>query len=66
MADSNVVPTPEMGVQVGASHPKMIARELDDASKAEPWPTIRSGHPDFDVDQQRTDRNIPVLECRPL
>ncbi|MDP6978020.1 MAG: nitroreductase family deazaflavin-dependent oxidoreductase [Myxococcota bacterium] len=62
----NVVANPEISVQVGASHRKMIAREVDDARKAALWPTICNVHPDFDVYQQRTDRNIPVFECLPL
>ncbi len=66
MADSNVVPIPEMGAQVGASHRKMISREVDDARQADPRPAISSVQPDCDVYQRRTDRNIPVLECLPL
>ncbi len=63
---ANVVANPEITVQVGSTRQRMRARQVDDSEKQSLWPTICAVHPDFDMYQQRTERNIPVFVCSPI
>jgi len=44
---------------------KMIARQANDAEKAERWPKAVAVYADFDQYQARTDRDIPLFICEP-
>lgn len=44
----------------------MRVRQASPEEKIALWPTVRAIHPDFDEYQARTERDIPVMICRPI
>lgn len=44
----------------------MRVRQASAEEKIALWPTVRAIHPDFDEYQARTERDIPVMICRPI
>ena len=56
---------PDVVVQYKNKKMKLRARQVDDAEKAEVWPTCVSYYKEYDDYQNRTDRNIPVFVCEP-
>jgi deazaflavin-dependent oxidoreductase (nitroreductase family) len=56
---------PDVTAQYMGKKMKLRARQVDDAEKAEVWPTCVKHYPPFEDYQARTDRNIPVFVCEP-
>ena len=61
----NIQTHPDVVVQVARERMHLRARQLDDAEKAEVWPTCVKHYAEFEDYQRRTDRNIPVFVCEP-
>lgn len=61
----NLVANPDVVVQYKGTKMNLRAREVDDAEKAEVWPTCVQHYKEYDEYQSRTDRNIPVFVCEP-
>jgi len=61
----NLEADPNIEAQYKSKKMKLRARRVDDAEKAEVWPTCCKHYPAFDDYQKRTDRNIPVYVCEP-
>ena len=61
----NLQANPDVIVQVQGKRMKLRARQVDDAEKAELWPTCVEHYREYDDYQARTDRNIPVFVCAP-
>lgn len=61
----NIMAHPRITVQFRATKRAMIARQVSEEEKKELWPVICEVFPDYDLFQNRTARNIPVLECTP-
>ncbi|MEM7410915.1 MAG: nitroreductase family deazaflavin-dependent oxidoreductase [Myxococcota bacterium] len=62
---NNLRAHPEIEVQYKSQVMPLRAREVDDAEKAEVWPTCVKYYPPFEDYQARTKRNIPVFVCEP-
>ena len=56
---------PDVVVQYGGKKMELRARQVDDAEKAEVWPTCVENYAPYQDYQDRTDRNIPVFVCEP-
>ena len=56
---------PNITAQYKGQVMQLRARQVDDAEKAELWPTCVEHYPPFEDYQARTDRNIPVFVCEP-
>ncbi len=56
---------PDVTVQYKSNKMQLRARQVDDAEKAEVWPTCVEYYKEYDDYQNRTDRNIPVFVCEP-
>ncbi len=56
---------PDITAQYMGKRMQLRARQVDDAEKAEVWPTCVKHYPPFEDYQARTDRNIPVFVCEP-
>lgn len=61
----NLVANPDVVVQYKGTKMNLRARQVDDAEKAEVWPTCVEHYHEYDDYQKRTDRNIPVFVCEP-
>lgn len=61
----NITASPTIEVNEFGKVRKMRARRATAAEKLAMWPSIRAVHKDFDEYQARTDRDIPVLICKP-
>jgi len=61
----NLLAHPDIEAQYKGRKMKLRARLVDDAEKAQVWPTCVKHYPPFDEYQARTDRNIPVFVCEP-
>ena len=61
----NLQANPDVIVQVQGKRMKLRARQVNDAEKAELWPTCVEHYHEYDDYQARTDRNIPVFVCAP-
>lgn len=62
---NNLIANPDIVVQYQSKKMKLRARRVDDAEKAEVWPTCVEHYPPYDDYQKRTERNIPVFVCEP-
>ena len=56
---------PDVVVQYGGKKMELRARQVDDAEKAEVWPTCVENYAPYQDYQDRTDRIIPVFVCEP-
>ena len=56
---------PDVVVQYGGKKMELRARQIDDAEKAQVWPTCVENYAPYQDYQDRTDRNIPVFICEP-
>jgi deazaflavin-dependent oxidoreductase (nitroreductase family) len=56
---------PDITAQYKGKKMELRARHVDDAEKAEVWPTCVKHYPPFEDYQARTERNIPVFVCEP-
>ena len=61
----NLQANPDVVVQFKGKKMNLLARQVDDAEKAEVWPTCVEHYHEYDDYQARTDRNIPVFVCEP-
>jgi len=61
----NLQANPNIVAQYRGKRMELYARQVDDAEKAELWPTCVEHYHEFDDYQARTDRNIPVFDCQP-
>lgn len=62
----NLMANPEVEIEVGRDKRRYRARQADDAEKAELWPVVTGTYKGFDLYQNRTERNIPVMICSPV
>lgn len=61
----NLIANPEAEIEVGRDKRRYRVRQASDAEKAELWPLVVGTYKDFDLYQNRTERNIPVFICTP-
>ena len=61
----NLVKYPQFEVAVGSVVQKLVARIASKDEKTEVWPLCCQAYPDFQLYQDRTDRDIPVFICEP-
>ena len=61
----NLQANPDVVVHYKGKKMNLRARRVDDAEKAEVWPTCVAHYHEYDDYQARTDRNIPVFVCEP-
>lgn len=61
----NLVATPEVSVQRDGRTEAMVARVLDSDERAEVWPVITRAYKGYAGYQEKTDREIPVVELVP-
>jgi deazaflavin-dependent oxidoreductase (nitroreductase family) len=62
----NLMANPEIEVEVGRDNRRYNVRQADDTEKAELWPLLVGNYKDFDLYQNRTERNNPVRICSPV
>ena len=62
----NVRDNPNIEVQIGPDKKNYQAIRASEEEKERLWPTICSFYSDYQVYQQRTQRNIPVFICKPI
>ena len=60
---NNLVAHPNVKITQGGQTRSLTARRVDDAEKAELWPTCVKHYPPYQDYQDRTERNIPVFLC---
>lgn len=61
----NLRANPEVQVQIGTAVHAMLAREADEAERAQLWPRLTAMNPRWATFQSWTDRVIPVVICEP-
>ena len=57
----NLTQYPEAEVVIRGEHRRVIAREISIEEKNIIWPRLVKSYPQFDIYQQRTSREIPLL-----
>lgn len=62
----NLSVNPEVEIQIGTEHQRMLAQTATAERKALYWPRLCAVYPPYQSDQARTERNIPVVVLRPL
>ena len=62
----NLVADPEVGLQVRDRVMTARAHTADADEKRRLWPVMTAIHPDYDVYQTRTDREIPLVVVEPV
>lgn len=62
---NNLVVHPDIEVQYKRKKMQLRARRADAEEKQAVWPTCCEYYPDYELYQQRTDRDIPVFICEP-
>lgn len=58
---TNLLATPDVDVQVGSERRKMRAHTATPEERARLWPKLVALYSDYQVYQERTDREIPVV-----
>jgi deazaflavin-dependent oxidoreductase (nitroreductase family) len=61
----NLVANPDVEVQVKGRSLSLRARQATSEEKAAVWPQCVRHYPDYQLYQDRTDRDIPVFLCEP-
>lgn len=61
----NLVANPEVDVQYKSKKMQLRVRRAGAEEKAEVWPVCCEYYPDYDIYQNRTDRDIPVFIAEP-
>jgi F420H(2)-dependent quinone reductase len=61
----NLIANPTTTVQIGSERRRVVARQATADEKERLWPLLLNIYPDFDVYQQRTQREIPVAILSP-
>jgi deazaflavin-dependent oxidoreductase (nitroreductase family) len=62
----NLMANPNVVIELGAKKQEMRATQATPEQKAALWPSIVANYPDFEVYQQKTSRDIPVIICSPV
>ena len=62
----NLQANPEVTVMHDGKEYKAIARTLDSDEKAEIWPKVTSKYKGYAGYQEKTDRDIPLVGCKPV
>ena len=62
----NLVAHPDVTLQIGRSVMPMVASTADLAEKERYWPWMAAAWPQYDDYQTWTEREIPLVLCRPL
>ena len=62
----NVRDNPNVEVQIGTDKKSYQAKRASEEEKERLWPTICSFYSDYQIYQERTQRNIPVFICTPI
>ena len=61
----NLSDNPQVTVEIEGKQAEMVARQATAAEKDRLWQRLVKMYPDYDVYQQRTDRDIPVVILSP-
>jgi deazaflavin-dependent oxidoreductase (nitroreductase family) len=61
----NLLANPMCEVEIGSERKRMRARQATAAEKQKYWPKLVALYPDYDMYQQRTARDIPVVILTP-
>ena len=61
----NIKAHPEVLVYLEGKKLDLVAEQVSDDKKAELWSLICSFYPPYDDNQKKTERNIPVFNCKP-
>ena len=61
----NLKTNPDCEVEIGRDKKRMRARTATGEEKRRYWPALVKVYPDYDVYQQRTERDIPVVILTP-
>jgi deazaflavin-dependent oxidoreductase (nitroreductase family) len=61
----NLKANPDCEVQIGTESTRMRASTAGAEERAKYWPQLVKMYPDYDMYQQRTSRQIPVVVLRP-
>ena len=62
---NNLVVNPDIDVQYKSNKMQLRARRVDGEEKQALWPVCCEHYPDYDLYQQRAERDIPVFICEP-
>lgn len=62
---NNLVANPDVDVQYKSNKMQLRARRVDGEEKQALWPVCCEYYPDYDLYQQRAERDIPVFICEP-
>jgi deazaflavin-dependent oxidoreductase (nitroreductase family) len=62
---NNLIAHPDIEVQYRERKMALRARRASAEEKREVWPVCCQHYPDYELYQQRTDRDIPVFICEP-
>lgn len=62
----NLESNPECDVEIGREKMRLRARRATQEEKAKLWPQLVTMYPDYNVYQQRTERDIPVVILSPV
>ena len=62
----NLIKHPLFEVRVGSIAKSLVARLATEEEKSEVWPLCCRVYPDFQLYQDRTERDIPVFICAPM
>jgi deazaflavin-dependent oxidoreductase (nitroreductase family) len=61
----NLIANPDIEVQHRSRKMPLRARRANAQEKQEVWPVCCQHYPDYELYQQRTERDIPVFICEP-
>ena len=62
---NNLIAQPDIEVQYKSKKMRLRARRASAEEKAAVWPVCCEHYPDYELYQQRTERDIPVFICEP-
>mgnify|MGYP000928908493 FL=1 len=62
---NNLIAHPDIEVQYKRKKMRLRARRASAEEKAAVWPVCCEHYPDYELYQQRTERDIPVFICEP-
>jgi F420H(2)-dependent quinone reductase len=61
----NLVANPLVEIQIGSKRRKMSVKQASPEEKKALWPAIVANFPNYELYQERTERDIPVMICSP-
>jgi deazaflavin-dependent oxidoreductase (nitroreductase family) len=62
----NLIAHPRVTIQMGSTRREMLAEQATPEQKAALWPVIVANFPNYELYQQRTQRDIPLMICSPI